>query len=334
MALPSQKLYILRAKLKSEKDKRDRLKEEIELLKEKDSSKRSISNLEKRLSASRKKIDKINFDINEVWQSFNISKKRVAAISKQIKAQEEQQIGDWPERPTFEDIEEEYVSSVNKDVNKYLVATTSALRLVKSKEQLGRAVSKLKADILTFNEKVESKVAKFNKKLDSDHKNYFEKAVNETLGKKVSKVVEKEGAPTKSIVDRRIRESIRLIKTIPEEHLDSVENLFRKALDNEMSQKELRNLLIETHKLPKWRAELILRDQTAKATSDLEKVRQENIGIKRYTWRTAGDKRVRKEHEENEGKVFSWDKPPRNTGHPGQDINCRCIAEPVLDDLF
>jgi hypothetical protein len=46
-----------------------------------------------------------------------------------------------------------------------------------------------------------------------------------------------------------------------------------------------------------------------------------------YIWRTAGDKNVRPEHAENEGKIFAWSNPPK-TGHPGADYGCRCQAEP------
>ncbi len=46
-----------------------------------------------------------------------------------------------------------------------------------------------------------------------------------------------------------------------------------------------------------------------------------------YIWRTRGDTKVRASHAANNGKVFAWDNPPP-TGHPGEDYNCRCTAEP------
>ncbi|WPY00858.1 Phage head morphogenesis domain protein [Candidatus Trichorickettsia mobilis] len=48
-----------------------------------------------------------------------------------------------------------------------------------------------------------------------------------------------------------------------------------------------------------------------------------------YIWRTQEDNKVRLTHAANNGKVFAWDKPPA-TGHPGQQRNCRCWAEPVM----
>lgn len=46
-----------------------------------------------------------------------------------------------------------------------------------------------------------------------------------------------------------------------------------------------------------------------------------------YIWRTVGDGKVRLSHAIHNGRIFSWDNPP-NTGHPGEDYNCRCTAEP------
>lgn len=46
-----------------------------------------------------------------------------------------------------------------------------------------------------------------------------------------------------------------------------------------------------------------------------------------YTWRTAQDERVRSTHAAREGRVFAWTDPP-DTGHPGEERNCRCWAEP------
>lgn len=46
-----------------------------------------------------------------------------------------------------------------------------------------------------------------------------------------------------------------------------------------------------------------------------------------YIWRTSGDDKVRSTHAVNNGRIFSWNDPPP-TGHPGEDYNCRCTAEP------
>ena len=79
---------------------------------------------------------------------------------------------------------------------------------------------------------------------------------------------------------------------------------------------------------------LLSRDQTTKLNASLTKLRQESAGITEYIWQTAGDERVRPTHKANDGKKFNWDKPPAKTGHPGTDINCRCVAIPVMEGII
>jgi len=57
----------------------------------------------------------------------------------------------------------------------------------------------------------------------------------------------------------------------------------------------------------------------------------ENHSTHLYIWRTAGDEKVRPSHAANEGRIFAWGNPP-STGHPGDEVNCRCTAEPVEVD--
>jgi SPP1 gp7 family putative phage head morphogenesis protein len=78
------------------------------------------------------------------------------------------------------------------------------------------------------------------------------------------------------------------------------------------------------------RAKLIGRDQVSKATGELNSIRQKEVGIDKYRWLTSGDSRVRSSHAENNGQVFEWGSPP-STGHPGEDIQCRCVAIPIIN---
>lgn len=78
------------------------------------------------------------------------------------------------------------------------------------------------------------------------------------------------------------------------------------------------------------RARLIARDQTNKFNGNLTELRQRELGIVKYQWSTSLDERVRSTHKSKHGKIFSWSKPPRFTGHPGNEIRCRCTAQPII----
>ncbi len=59
---------------------------------------------------------------------------------------------------------------------------------------------------------------------------------------------------------------------------------------------------------------------------------QQQEGYTHYIWHTQGDGKVRESHAVNNGKVFAWDNPPE-VGHPGEDYNCRCWAEPYAPEV-
>jgi SPP1 gp7 family putative phage head morphogenesis protein len=94
----------------------------------------------------------------------------------------------------------------------------------------------------------------------------------------------------------------------------------------------------------KTRARTIARDQTSKVNTALMRARCEEIGSEEYIWRTAGDSRVtgnpnglypdgnktHGNHYARNGNKFRWAEPPSD-GHPGYAINCRCVAEPIVD---
>lgn len=95
---------------------------------------------------------------------------------------------------------------------------------------------------------------------------------------------------------------------------------------------EISKLLQERGGVLESRAELIARDQTTKLTGEINQIRQENAGIDDYEWSTSGDERVRDEHAVLDGQVFSWAEGSPE-GHPGEPIQCRCVAIPRISDL-
>ena len=128
-----------------------------------------------------------------------------------------------------------------------------------------------------------------------------------------------------------VAENVRLIKTIPPRYHDALrEALIRVQPEQPFNRQALRQVFSEGFKSAGYNLRRLTRDQTTKYVGQLNQFRQTEVGIDRYKWLTAGDERVRPSHRANEGLVFFWDSPPANTGHPGEDVNCRCVALPVL----
>ena len=80
----------------------------------------------------------------------------------------------------------------------------------------------------------------------------------------------------------------------------------------------------------RYYARRIATDQAENMVADLNRRRQMANGVERYEWQTAGDDRVRPTHSANNGRRFAWDNAP-STGHPGDAVQCRCVALPVFE---
>lgn len=134
----------------------------------------------------------------------------------------------------------------------------------------------------------------------------------------------------------RVRdENIGLIENAAREYAADVREVFDDPANFGLTVKELQDKLVERGSVSESRAELIARDQTLKFNAGINRIRQVNAGIERYVWSTSHDERVRPEHAELDGQVFSWSSPPQLENgplHPGQDYNCRCVALPLLEE--
>lgn len=85
------------------------------------------------------------------------------------------------------------------------------------------------------------------------------------------------------------------------------------------------------------RARLIARTETARAFSNMTQARAMSAGSTHYVWRSAKDRDVRETHRALNGHTFAWNDPPvaekdGSRHHPGQGINCRCVAIPLFPD--
>lgn len=121
-----------------------------------------------------------------------------------------------------------------------------------------------------------------------------------------------------------------LIKSLPDQAIDKIKSKVLNDVARGVRYETLAEDIAQQFDVTDRRAKLIARDQMAKVNSAINEAKQTALGIKKYEWVTAGDERVRDTHADNNGKTFEWDNPPA-TGHPGDDINCRCIAVPIIE---
>jgi len=170
--------------------------------------------------------------------------------------------------------------------------------------------------------------AGFTEDVNQVNKQRFYKAMENAIGINLNSVLRNEGL--EDIMFATTKENVALIKTIPEEYFKKIEGVvFRGTVQGRDATSMIKQIVKLGYSTEK-RARLIARDQTSKLNSALNQQRSQNLGVEEYVWRTANDERVRDSHKSKNGKTFRWDTPPKDTGHPGQDIQCRCVAQAII----
>jgi SPP1 gp7 family putative phage head morphogenesis protein len=128
-----------------------------------------------------------------------------------------------------------------------------------------------------------------------------------------------------------VSENTSLIKSLPTKLHPELEGIIRRGVMNGQSVADIKDAIKAKYDITDARAKLIAQDQTLKLNAKLTEYRLKSVGVEEYTWKTAGDSRVRPTHVALNGKKFSWGKPPPE-GAPGTPVRCRCRAEAIWPD--
>lgn len=130
-----------------------------------------------------------------------------------------------------------------------------------------------------------------------------------------------------------VADNVALIRTIPQvAHQSLRDRLAAELAEAPFDRARLTTLLRDEYRSTGYRVRRLARDQTSKTIGRLTEIRHRQIGVRRYRWSTSLDERVRDTHRVHDGEIFAWASPPPATGHPGEDIQCRCVAIPIIED--
>lgn len=135
-----------------------------------------------------------------------------------------------------------------------------------------------------------------------------------------------------------IGENVGLIKSIASQHLTQIEGAVMRSVQRGADLGFLAEELEHQYGVTKRRAALIARDQNAKATAVVARVRQQELGITEAVWmHSAGGREPRpthvragREHQRFEVNKGWYDPREKRYIWPGELINCRCVSRPVL----
>ena len=159
----------------------------------------------------------------------------------------------------------------------------------------------------------------------------IESSVNEEL-QTIERIQGAHAAGGAQLLEAFRSRNVSSIVTVGEEtkmRLDGALKRFGNLHVNDLTAK-----LLEVADVSRARARFWARDQTLKLAAAVTRAKHESLGIVEYVWRTSGDGTVRPSHDALDGKTFRYDDPPETgtgTHNPGEDYQCRCHADPVLE---
>lgn len=142
-----------------------------------------------------------------------------------------------------------------------------------------------------------------------------------------------------------------LITSNAKNFVSKINTLTEQAIVNGLSSKQLTDDIKKaTEGLSEKHCRLLARDQIGKLNGQITQAQMQEIGLDLYVWETSGDERVRSTHVPMDGLLCRWDDASvcsYNNGktwekrpagavqlHPGQDIQCRCVALSYYPELI
>ena len=157
----------------------------------------------------------------------------------------------------------------------------------------------------------------------------------------------------KSFLNTWVLKNVNLIKGLTDEYKKKIiDTIITGSQDDKLTVSDLKSKLQNINKtFSDYRSELIAKDQVNKINNQLAEQRQKDAGVETFEWVSSRDERVRESHAVMEGMLCRWDnenvysddngvswKSRSSIGgvnlQPGQDINCRCVAEPNFENII
>lgn len=141
----------------------------------------------------------------------------------------------------------------------------------------------------------------------------------------------------RGVLSNHVQKNVALIKSAHESYFKDIELFVMEGLEKGQSTKEIAKKIAERTGVAKRKAQLIARDQVATLNSNLASRRATDLGLKRFRWSTSHDERVRSSHRALDNNIYTYKEGANVDGVsgvlPGQPINCRCVAVPVISSL-
>lgn len=163
--------------------------------------------------------------------------------------------------------------------------------------------------------------------------------VANAVGVDIGNIIASEGLT--DFLEAQTIKNTELIKSIPADSLNDIRRImlngFTQGLRAEEITKQISgNLPSSVFNKMNNRINTIARTGIAQVNSQITNKRLLNIGVTRAVWDATNDSRVRECHKARDGKEYEikvglHSSCDNKTLQPGEEINCRCVARPIVE---
>lgn len=210
-------------------------------------------------------------------------------------------------------------------------------------DPLADAFAALKGNILKLMPEIQRKLQSIFDDMSDNTRAKFGAEMKNKVGVDLSVLIKRPAFQDQ--IQLSVKQNLGLISTMTDKQVSQLQGMMYQQLrSGQIDIGALREKITKDFGRSKDYADRIALDQTHKLNAAISEICTKSIGSNKYIWRNSQDRRVRgnpaglyphakHDHWARESEIFYWNKPPPG-GHPGQDYNCRCYAEPVLPDEY
>lgn len=123
------------------------------------------------------------------------------------------------------------------------------------------------------------------------------------------------------------------ITRLGDDTLGKVAQIVAEGFTNDESIEEIAAEIQERFNVAETYARQLARDQITKLSTQVARMRYQEVGITVFRWSTRRDPLVRPSHAVKEGKLFPYEGSRAPSFFPGDEYGCRCEEVPVFDEI-
>jgi SPP1 gp7 family putative phage head morphogenesis protein len=176
-------------------------------------------------------------------------------------------------------------------------------------------------------------------RVNSVNGNKTMKTINNAIGVDVENIIRSENLT--EFIELQTIKNAELIKSVPQDAVEDIRRIVLNGLSEGLRAEEIQRQISGNYpssvfnKMNK-RIATIARTETGKINSQITNKRLLNLGVTKAIWDATNDNRTRECHARRNGKEYDiavglYSSCDGKTIQPAEEINCRCVARPIIE---